>query len=311
MLALACGVALAAGPLAQVAPAQGKSKETKKEADTGSYRFVSGDETLTSGDQVSIKRKNMDKVTGVFVYADPKSNTLYVRPKSGQPPIAVPASEIDKVERIRPAGTTGGKEGVRPAIDAGEKGAPSYEIHTMTIHDGPSVRTFYYSTSLSPGEAEQLQAMERAGADVLRKRAMVDSLGAAIQDAATAPPATAVVETAGPGFGYPAYMAPYAYYGYNLTFNWPLFNAPGYGFGLPSFGYATFAPAYYGYGGGSNSTVVVQNGGGSTGQSVAALTKALGEAEAALADAQKNYVAVSQRAIYDGNGRIVAVRFEK
>jgi hypothetical protein len=307
MLALACGVALAAGPLAPVAPAQGKTKETKQAADTGTYRFVSGDETLTSGDQVSINRKNMGKVTGVFVYADPKSNTLFVRPKSGQPPIAVPASEIDKVERIRPAGTTGGKGGVRPAIDAGEKGAPTYEIHTMTIHDGPSVRTFYYSTSLSPGEAEQLRAMEQARADVMQKRAMVDSLGAAIQDAATAPPATAVVQTAGPGYGYPAYVAPYAYYGYNLVFNWPLFNAPGYGFGLPSFGYATLAPEYYG--GGGNSTVVVQNGGGGAGQSLAALTKALSEAEAALADARKNYDTVARRAVYDGDGRIVAVRF--
>jgi len=56
---------------------------------------------------------------------------------------------------------------------------------------------------------------------------------------------------------------------------------------------------------------VVIRDSGSNAQSIAALTKSLNEAQTALADAQKNYLAATQRAVYDPNGRIVAVRLEE
>lgn len=304
MLALACGVALAVGPLAPVAPAQGKAPPADNNA--GSYRFAAGDETLTSGDLVSINRKGAGKVTGVFVYSDPKSGKLYVRPKAGQPPVAVPANDIEKIERIRPAMTTGGKGGVKPAIDTGEKPAPKYEIHTLTVHNGPQATTFFYEDSLSPAERNQVNALERARANVLQKRAAVESLSQAIENAANTPSVT-VVDNSMPnlGYGYYAYYSMYGLYGYPFTMNYPLYNEPGIGFGIANYGYPMWY--YPGIMGGGGSNVVVQNS-GSNPQNVAALTKALTEAETALAEARKNYVAISQRAIYDNSGHIVAVR---
>ncbi len=329
MLLLGCGAVLAAGPLTPIAHAQGKAppiqtKQVKKDTyqnllsnyqqGGGSYRFVSGDETLTSGDFVTISRKGAGKVTGVFVYSDPKTGKLYVRPKSAQPPIAVPANDIDKIERIQPAMGTTGKGGVKPAIETGEKPAPHYEIHTLTVHNGPEATTYHYSTSLSPGEREQLDALEQARATMQEKRAIADSLSQAIENEANTPPVT-VVQTGGGGPGYGSYysypaFAGYGYYNPMYTpwiTGWPGFNFgwTNYGASVPGWGY----PAYYG-GGGGNSTVVVANS-GSTGQSVAALTKALNEAETAFADAQKHYAALSQNAVYDPSGHIVAVRLEK
>ena len=332
MLVLACGVTLAAGPLAPVAPAQGKpppikTKEVKKDTfadllrnyqQTGSYRFVSGDESLTSGQFVTITRKDKGKVSGVFVYADPKSNKLYIRPKAGATPVAVPSNEIEHIDLTRPAGTgTTGKGGIKPAIETGEKSAPSYEIHTLTIHDGPMTRTFHYETSLSDAERNQLNALERARTDLLQKRTRVESLSEMIDNAATAPPVT--IAQGGPGVALAPYFAPYAFYGYYPGFYNPFqWNWPGYSSGWSNYGYEIPALAYYpayggfgtygGYGGaGGGSTVVVTNP-GSTGQNVAELTKALKEAQTALNDAEKAYVAANQRAIFDNDGRIVAVR---
>lgn len=332
MLVLACGALVAAGPLTPVAPAQDKAppiqtKQVKKDTyqnllnnyqqGGGNYRFVSGDETLTSGDFVSISRKGMGKVSGVFVYSDPKTGKLYVRAKAGQRPIAVPSSDIEKIERIRPAVGTTGKGGIKPAIETGEKQGPNYEIHTMTVHNGPETTMFHYGTSLSDAETNELRALERARTEVLRKRAMVDSLSQAIDNAA-APPVNIVATNTGGGYGYGGYpyyaYTPYAGFGYYSPVYTPwVIGWPGWNYGLTNYGVASPGwgwPGMYPYGGGSNSTVVVENT-GSTGQSVAALTKALGEAETALATARKNYIAASQRAVYDPSGHIVAVRLEQ
>jgi hypothetical protein len=325
MFALAGTAAMAAAVLAPFAPAQDKpppieSKQVKKDtfADllkgyqqgTGSYRFVSGDETLTSGDFVAISRKgNNERLSGVFVYADAKSGKLFIRPKAGQPPIGVLSRDVDKIERIRPAVGTPDKGGVRPAIETGEKASAGYEIHTMTVHNGTNTTMFFYETSLSGAERDQLSAMEKAGNDLVQKGNSVESLRQALETAANTPPTT-VVETSNGGNGYPGYAYPYYYPVAYYNMYWVAYGGP-----LPATVNYPFYPAsYMGYpgngGGGGNTTVVVQNT-GSNGQGIAELTKSLGEAQAALVEARKTYVATTNRAIVDPNGRIVAVRLEE
>jgi hypothetical protein len=311
MLLVACvatlAVALPATAQDKSPPAQ-KKEAPKSTADNPSsnYRFVSGDETLTSGDAVSVTRKGAGKVTGTFVYSDPKSNKVFIRSQAGQPPVAVPAGEIEKIERITPAAGSPGKGSVRPAFEAGEKAALRYEIHTMTVRNGPSTNTFFYDSTLSPAEREQLRALENANNDVLQHGSTIESLREAIQNAAN-DTGVSVVQAGG---GYPAYVPLYPYYYpvayYNLYYYlyYPMLPFAAYDFGGPFGGY------YGGYGGGGNSTVVIRDS-GSSAQSLAALTKSLSEAQAALVTAQKNAIAMSHRAVYDADGRIVAVRLEE
>jgi hypothetical protein len=321
MLALACGVTLAAAPwsVAQDKKSVIENKQVKKETMSellrnyqqgGSYRFVSGDEVLTSGDFVSISRKgNEGKLTGVFVYSDSKSGKLFVRPKAGQPPVGVTAKDIDRIERIRPAVGTQEKGGVRPAIEAGgDKQAPNYEIHTMAVRSGPVTSYFYYDNSLSPAERDHLRALEKAGSDMVQKGNTIEMLNRAIENAAETP-AVDVVQTGGPGYGYYPYFYPYVYpvawYSAYYTMYYPVTPLAIYPYDYPyGFGY----PGYMG--GGGNSTVVIRDS-GNQGQSIAALTKSLSEAQAALTEAQKNYVAVARRAVTDSSGRVVAVRLEE
>jgi len=203
MLALACGVASAALALAPWASAQDKTppiqkKEAAKQSfddllkshqqGNGSYRFVSGDETLTSGDAVSITRKGADKrVTGTFVYSDTKTGKLYIRPRAGERPVGIPAGDVDKIERVTPAVGTPEKGGIRPAIEQGEKPAQRYEIHTMTVQNGPYRTTFFYDMSLSGAERDQLSAMEKAGNDIVQKGTTIESLRTAMQNAPPTP----------------------------------------------------------------------------------------------------------------------------
>ena len=236
--------------------------------------------------------------------ADPKSGKLYIRAKAGQPPIGVPARDIDKIERITPAIGTPDKGGVRPAIEFADKPAraPQYEIHTMTVRNGFYTTTYFYDTSLSPAERDQLSALERASDDVVQKSNTIESLSQAMQNAAND---SGVTVAQGGYSGYSPYLAypyyyPVAYYNLYYYLYYPM--VPGYGYGgFPGYGYG---------GGGGNSTVVVRDS-GSSGQSIAALTKSLTEARAALVEAQKTYVAVARRAIYDPSGQIVAVRLEE
>jgi len=322
MLALACGVASAALALAPWASAPGKTppiqkKEAAKQSfddllkshqqGNGSYRFVSGDETLTSGDAVSITRKGADKrVTGTFVYSDSKTGKLYIRPRAGERPVGIPAGDVDKIERVTPAVGTPEKGGIRPAIEQGEKPAQRYEIHTMTVQNGPYRTTFFYDMSLSGAERDQLSAMEKAGNDIVQKGTTIESLRTAMQNAAT-DTGTSVVQTAAPAYGqyipaYPYYY-PVEYYNLYYYLYYPMVPFAPYGATFPGYG--------YGYGGGGGNTTVVIRDSGSNAQSIAALTKSLNEAQTALADAQKNYLAATQRAVYDPNGRIVAVRLEE
>ncbi len=301
-------------PAVEAKPGNNKVRPTQAQSDAASYRFASGDETLTNGDRVTIRRKNGSSVTGTFVWSDPKANRLYVRPAPGQVPVAIPANDVDRVDRIATAVGTTGKDGVRPAFEEKVRpaGGPSYEIYSMTVHDGPFRRTFLFDTSLSPAEKDQLGALEKAGNDVTQKRTEVEMLQKAIEDAATQPPVT-VVNSGAPGYAAPYYpVVPYPFY-YPVAYGLYSPLLPGLNFGGNNIYYyggipTTFYPTYPA--GGANTTVVLQ-GGGDNAKSLAALNKSLGEARAALAQAQKNYAALSHRAVYDDNGRIVAVRLEE
>jgi hypothetical protein len=293
MLVVACGMVLAG---AMSAPAQEKAQDKPRE-EAGSYRFVSGDEVLTHGDSVTLVRKGGEKVSGTFVWADPKSGRMFVRPKAGVAPVAVMAKDVDKIERITPAIGQLEKGGVRPAIETEGKPLPKYEIHSMSVRNGPYTSTFFYDLSLSSAERDQLRAMEKAANEVARQGTLIESLNQAIQDSARTDNVN-VVQTAYPGYGayagvpYP-YLYPYYYpVNYYVTY-YAMY--PAYAFG------------YYPFGG---STVVMQNSGTGT-ETQAKLTKSLSEAQAALAAAQKDLAMATNRAIYDPAGRVVAVRLEE
>jgi hypothetical protein len=323
MFALACGVtlAMAAAARAQVQPAvvaggQPTDKKSKKDKDSfeallksyqqgGTNRFAVGDDSMTHGDFVTLKSKN-GPVTGVFVYSDPKTGKVYIRQKAGMPPVAVPSRDIDQ---IRPAGTTSDKGAVKPAMESGSATQPGgYEVHGLTINNGPTATTYYFDSSLSPGERDQLSAIENAGNDVARKAALVQSLRQSLENAANDTGVT-VVPSGGYG-GYGGYGAPYlaypyyypvAYYNLYYYLYYPMWG--GYG------GYGGYPGNWGGGYGGGGSTVVVNNSGG--GSSVAAISKSLAEASSALADAQKSYASLRGRAIHDAEGRVIAVRLDE
>jgi len=259
---------------------------------------------------VTITRKDNEKVTGTFVWADPKNNRLFIRPKAGQAPVAVATNDVDKIERIAPAVGTTGKGTVRPAIE-GDGPSPSYEITTMRVHNGPYTTQFFFDDSLSPAEREQLRAMEKASNDVAQKGMEIESLSKAIQNA-NEQPATTVVSTGG-GYGYAAspYVVPYPFV-YPVAYGLYSPLPPGMNFGGNYLYYYGGIPTNYmaAYPTGNNTTVVTQNSGDNA-KTLAALTKSLGEARTALADAQKRNTAMANRAVYDPSGRIVAVRLEQ
>jgi hypothetical protein len=323
LLGLACGFALAVAPVqGQVVPAapNGAKKDTladllKSYQGGASYAsYGEGDRQVRHGDFVSITPKgSTTTITGVFVYRDPKSGKMYIRRRAGEAPVAVQIRDEDKVV---PAVDKTDKGGVRPAIEIDERpsaAAPAgYEIHVMKVHNGPRTTSYFFETSLSPGEREQLGQLERAADDVQQKSGLVDSLTRAVENSANEPPTT-VVQTggAGYGYGYPYYAYPYYYpveyynpyyYAYNpvygsLAANYGYYYGPGFGYG------------YGGGGSGANTTVVVQNTG--NGANPANLMKSLSDAQAALTAAQKTLAVASSRAVYDPNGRIVAVRLEE
>jgi hypothetical protein len=326
LLALACGAALLAAPaLRAQEKADGpkiQKKEVKKGAyddmrqrfnqGAGDYRLVAGNETLTHGDFVTVTRKNGDKLTGVFVWADPKSGKMYVRPKAGQAPVGIATGDVNNIERITPAANGKGKGGIRPAIEPEGGTGPAYEIHSMQVHNGPYTTVYFFDTSLSAAERDQLSALEKAGNDVAQKGMEVEMLNKAIENNINQPPVS-VVTTGGYGDYGPYGPLPYPYY-YPVAYGLYSPLLPGLNFGgnylyyyggIPSWYY----PGYFG-GGGSNTTVVMQNGGDS-GKSLAALRKSLNEAQTALAAAEKQYTTAARRGVYDPSGRIVAVRLEE
>jgi len=318
---VALGVALAATPFlaaqektADVQPTAQEKGAKKQAANQGMYRYVSGNETLTHGDEVTLTRKGEGgKVKGTFVWMDPKSNRLYIRPEAGAAPVAVAADDIDKMERVTPVANVQDKGGVRPAINDGDPQArPNSEIHVLEIYNGTTKSVHHFGDKLSRAERERLAEIDRAAADVADKRLTIQSLSRSVQNMGT-DTGTAVVQTAAapptlPYWAYPFYDY-YAPGGYATPYYYPSYGpyaGPMYGLGYGA-GYG-LGYGYGGYGmGAAPSTVVVQTSGGG-GASRSDLMKSLGEAQTALANAQKSYAAVQNNAVYGSGGQIIAVR---
>src|SRR5436305_1050612 len=96
------GIALAAAPFVAAqekteenSPPAQKKPAAPQAANQGAYQYVSGNETLSSGDQVTLTRKGGEKVKGTFVWSDPQNKRLYIRPRAGAAPVAVAADDVD------------------------------------------------------------------------------------------------------------------------------------------------------------------------------------------------------------------------
>jgi len=321
---VALGVALAACPF--VAAQETEKKEVlaapKGAAQgEGMYQYVSGDVTLKHGDPVMLTRKNGEKVEGTFVWRDPKANRLYIRTKPGMAPVAVAA---DDVGNLTFAANVQDKGGVKTAQNTGEGSRPRAEVHTLEIYNGSTKSVHHFGDSLSRAEREQLASIDEAAAVVADRQMMVQSLNRSIQSMGTDSSSTSVTQTAvaPPTLPYWAYPF-YDYYpqgGYPSLYYNPVYGPfafgpnPGWGYGLGYGGYAGlgygygagYAPAAYGLGGAA-STVVVQTP-ATNGPSRTDLMKSLNEAQTSLAQAQKHYAAVQNRAVYGPGGQIIAVR---
>jgi hypothetical protein len=323
-LFVALGVALAADPF--VAAQEAEQKEAPQQAPKksaaqgeGMYQFVSGNTTLNHGDPVTLTLKNGQKVEGTFVWRDPQSNRLYVRTKPGAAPVAVAADDINNLTM---AANVQEKGGVKTAQNTGETARPRGEIQTLEIYNGSTKTVHHFGDGLSRSEREQLASIDEAAANVAERKLMVQSINRSIQNLGSETTSVNVVPPAGgpstlPYWAYPFYdynpiggYTPYYYaprYGAYAFGGYPYYgydNGYGYGYG-PWAGWGSSAP---GYGpAGTGSTVVVQTTGGG-GTSRAELMKNLTEAQASLAQAQKNYAAVQNRAVHGPSGQIIAVR---
>src|SRR4051794_17396770 len=108
------------------------ARDKYEEMRSGGARAVaSGDDALSHGDLLVIRRKGNDTVSGVLVYQDAKNNRLLVRPRPNMAPVAVPMQDVQEIERIVPASTSGDKGGVRFANEAEARRAANYEIQTI------------------------------------------------------------------------------------------------------------------------------------------------------------------------------------
>jgi hypothetical protein len=329
---VALGVALAAGTIVAAQEKSGNESPPvqKKEASAqpakgsggGMYQFVSGDKTLTHGDEVTVTRKGGGTVKGTFVWMDPKANRLYIRPKAGATPVAVSADDIGGLTF---AANVPDKGGVKTAINNGSRPGPRPEIHSMEIFNGTTRSVSYSGPTLSRAERDRLAEIDRAAADVAEKEMLVQSLGREIQNPRTDANVSVVqVAPQGPAtlpyWAYPFYDY-YPQGGYPTPWYYPVYGAYafgpagyGWGYGWGGYGWGNTGWAGMGYGWGNapyggvapSSTVVVQAPANNAGK--ADLMKSLGEARTALSQAQKHYAAVRENAVYGPGGRIIAVR---
>jgi len=288
---------LTAGALAaqeRPAVASGEQKTNQKQADPG-VRPAFGEGGARPGEYVAVTRKDGQKMTGTLVWIDEKNNRLYLRPQPGQAPVAIARDDVNTVA-------------VQPREDGGIRTASTgyttgYEIHTIEIFNGPNRSLHFFDRTLSPEERARLAEMEKSADDVARKSEIVDSLSEELKNQAQYGNQPTVVSTYNAG----AYnYMPFAFYPVNYYFPY----ATVYPFYNNYFPYAYTFPYVGGGAAGQNSTVVVQNPSGSS-SSPGELLKALTTAQEQLAQARSNYTAARNLAIFDGQGRVVAVRLDE
>jgi hypothetical protein len=288
---------LTAGALAaQERPAvaqDGGQKTNQKQADPG-VRPAFGEGGARPGEYVAVTRKDGQKMIGTLVWIDEKNNRLYLRPQPGQTPIAIARDDVNTVA-VQPR-----DNGIRTASTAYTTG---YEIHSLEIFNGPNRSFHYFDRTLSPDERARLAEIEKAADDVVRKRDIVDNLNEELRNQAQYGNQSTVVSTSGNGYGYG--LMPFAFMPIN-------YYTP-YAYAFPYYSqYFPYAYGFAAYGGGAgpqNTTVVVQSPSGSS-ASPGELLKALHTAEEQLAQARSNYTAARNLAIFDGQGRVIAVRLD-
>jgi hypothetical protein len=272
----------------------------QKMTEPSSERGVLSGETLSNGDFVSLRRKNVEgRLNGIFVYEDAKNQRIFVRPRPHAVPVAVPTSAIEDIERIVPANTQAEKGGIRFATEEGAA-APHREIVAQYIYNGSTREVRYYGATLSSAEKQELAALEKAAHELAQDEEAVTTMEQAI----TAQP-TAAAEAArearlaaasanGPfGFEYYTYNNNPTNFGGNfLNPVMPFFG----GFGRNSVNVSVPPPP---------APVVAPA------PSLAEMQKSLQTARERVEQDRKTYLAARSRAIFDATGDIVAVRLDE
>jgi hypothetical protein len=307
VFALACGMAV----LGTTGVAQEKAPPAKKPAKAKTdpnIRTGDAQRVLHHGDRVTLKNKGEATV----VWQDAKNNRVYVRTKPGERPIAVTMNDI---ANVRPVVGTKNTGGVRPAVE-GQLPTPQSvnEIQPVEIFNGPYRTLHFLGRDLSPAERAQLKDLERSANRVADDEELVENLQNAAQQQALGTSSTQEVVVRNPGVapygysGYPGvypynYFAPYyPYYFYPISY----YNDYYFNYYPPLAFFPPYMPQV------SQPTVIVQNSTGSSGGgSQADVTKALQTAQERLRKDRETYTQASSRAVYDNNGRIIAVRFEE
>lgn len=287
LAALACGALLLT---AAVLPAQEKAgpvvkkkvvspEEYRKLRAAAATRPAAGEEALKHGDFVALARRAGGRLNGVVVYVDEGSGRLFVRPRSGAAPVAVALKDVTEIERIVPASSSG----------------PEAEITPLEIYNG-SVRTVhFFAPTLSPGEREQLRDLESAANRLAEQQGLAEQVEDAMARSLTEDDSAAGAQGGygvpfGYGNGYPyiAYMPFYRYLPLSLSY----------------FPFVNYFPMYYG--GGMAPQATVQRP--SREETQANLMKQYDRLTEMLGKARQTYDTTRRRAVFDNDGRLIAVR---
>jgi len=248
-------------------------------------------ETLRNGDYVSVQRKGeTNRINGVFVYED--AQKIYVRSQPQAAPTGVPLKEIEDIDRIVPANTEKAKGGSIRFATEDLSGAPPREIHVLHVYNGTTKEVRYYGPTLSAAEKQDLAALEKAANELATDQEMAQALERSLAEPAGRTDTAAARAPSGPGFAWDFYS----------TTNVPL---PGFGFGsgLP------FMLPYMMMNGGSSPTINVTLPAAAPPPSLAEQEKSLQSARERVEKDRQAYQTARNRAIFDSNGDIVAVRF--
>lgn len=300
LAALACGtllLATAALPAQQKAGPVVKKKvvsadEYRKLRAAAEARPAAGENTLKHGDFVTLSRRAGGRLSGVVVYAEQASDRLFVRPRSGAAPVAVSLKDVTEIERIVPAASTGASEA---------------EITPLEIFNGAVRTVHFFAPTLSPGEKEQLRDLESAANKLAEQQNLAELVEEQMARGLSDDETGAVTVTQRGGFGgglpygfgygggggypYMSFVPFYRYLPYSLSY-WPFVN---------------YFPMYYGAGGvGGQSTVVVQRP--SREETQANLMKQYDRLTESLGKARQSYDSARRRAVFDDEGRLIAVR---
>ncbi len=265
-----------------------------------------GGEGLHNGDMVSLRRKGVEgRLNGTFVYEDAKTSRIFVRPRAGEAPVPVALKDIEDVERIVPASTSGGKDGVRFATDDGPR-ARHREIYMLEIYNGPVKEVRYYGPNLSPAEKQELAALQKAANELTADQETAVHLERSLNEQPT--PAELMAQqyrlasmlalASTSGFTYSNYGFNPSPYNFGGNLFYPAVSGPYFGGTMPIIN-TVAAPA------------PTPAAGQAPQPSQAELMKSLKEARERVEQDRQALASLRNRAILDSDGSIVAVRLDE